>query len=114
MCSVQCASVNSVQCGIAHFAPIAVSQEAEEVGAGVQFVQDGGGGAQVCKCANVLSVHLLQFYRKQERWVQVCSLCKMGEVVHKCTSVQMCTVCTYCSLEGGGDVGVQVCKGGSV
>ena len=85
MCSVQCASVNSVPC-----------TSSEE------------GGEVVC------TLHLLQCYRKQERWVQVCSLCKMGEVVHKCTSVQMCTVCTYCSLEGGGDVGVQVCKGGSV
>ena len=40
--------------GGVHFAPIAVSQEAGEVG--VQFVQDGGGGAQVYKCANVHSV----------------------------------------------------------
>ena len=53
--------------GGVHFAPIAVLQEAREVGAGVQFVQDGGGGAQVYKCANVHSVHLLQPRRRRGR-----------------------------------------------
>ena len=38
----------------------------------------------------VYTLHLLQCHRRRERWVKVCSLCKMGgggEQVHKCASV---------------------------
>ena len=67
----------------------------------VQCTVSKGGGEGGVHVALITSCIILQCHRRRERWVKVCSLCKMGEVVNKCTSVLVCTICTFSAASKG-------------
>ena len=53
----------------------------------VQCTVSKGGGEGGVHVALITSCIILQCHRRRERWMKVCSLCKMGEVVNKWASV---------------------------